>query len=250
MANRSRDQLLRGEYHKASTFMLPFVTTLHSSTTILSKLVKSSFSEAFKDDPSLQYILPQPSIVVAYSKLPNLQLLLCKNDQKSLAVDAPLQNINGYTNTGCRCNVCKASTFGKYIRSPSMPGFQIKLTSNTTCKSGPGVIYHIVCNSNSPQCKLAHYVGRAWSSNNKKSAMGQRWSNHKCHFNKRKDKCRMTKHLLTFHKGEDPQTFCKITILQEVKTMEEAKAAELWWTRKLFAFHPSGLNVREEDELY
>ena len=32
--------------------------------------------------------------------------------------------------------------------------------------------------------------------------------------------------------------------------MEEAKAAELWWTRKLFAFHPSGLNVREEDELY
>ena len=57
----------------------------------------------------------------------------------------------------------------------------------------------------------------------------------------------MTTHLLNFHRGEDPQKFISIQILQSAQSVEEAKQLEIIWTRKLFAYFPSGLNVREED---
>ena len=41
--------------------------------------------------------------------------------------------------------------------------------------------------------------------------------------------------------------FLKIVILQSAATFEETKKLELYWTRKLFAFVPTGLNIREED---
>ena len=46
---------------------------------------------------------------------------------------------------------------------------------------------------------------------------------------------------------EDPQSFVKITLLDQADTLEETVRLELIWTRKLFAFRPTGLNVREED---
>ena len=61
-----------------------------------------------------------------------------------------------------------------------------------------------------------------------------------------KNTCEMSKHLIQYHKNEDPQEFVKVQILEQLSTIEETKAAELSWTRKLFAFHPSGLNKREE----
>ena len=57
----------------------------------------------------------------------------------------------------------------------------------------------------------------------------------------------MTEHLIQFHKGEDPQSFVKITLLDEANTLQETRRLELIWTRKLFAFKPTGLNAREED---
>ena len=57
----------------------------------------------------------------------------------------------------------------------------------------------------------------------------------------------MTTHLLNFHKGEDPQKFNKIQILQSAPSVEDAKTLELWWTRRLFSFCPTGLNIREEE---
>ena len=56
----------------------------------------------------------------------------------------------------------------------------------------------------------------------------------------------MTDHLLKFHQGEDPQTFVKIMILEKGTTLEEILALEVKWTRKLFAYQPTGLNSREE----
>ena len=53
--------------------------------------------------------------------------------------------------------------------------------------------------------------------------------------------------MLKYHKGEDVQKFLSIQILQKCDTFEETKQAEVWWTRKLFAYWPSGLNEREED---
>ena len=127
-----------------------------------------------------------------------------------------------------------------------MPGFQIKLNSTTNCKSGPGIIYHAVCTANNSHCKLAHYVGRAWSSDPVRYPMRARWANHKSHPKMGKKTCEMSKHLIQYHKHEDPQEFVKVQILEQLSTIEETKAAELLWTRKLFAFHPSGLNKREE----
>ena len=42
----------------------------------------------------------------------------------------------------------------------------------------------------------------------------------------------------------------KITLLDEAHTLEETLRLELIWTRRLFAFQPTGLNVREEDSPY
>ena len=46
MANRSRENLLVGSASKSSHFVLPLVTSLHPSTTILSKLSKEAFQDA------------------------------------------------------------------------------------------------------------------------------------------------------------------------------------------------------------
>ena len=247
MANRSRQLLLDGSYVQSKNFKMPLVTSLHPSITVLTQITKKSFQSATELDPVLQYLLPKPSIVVAYKKLPSLQLLLCRNDQNSLVngpTDPPLR---GYIDTGCRCLVCKASIFGTFVKSPAMPGFLINIPKPTNCKSGPGLVYHITCSSKNPECKHAHYVGRAWSSNNDVHPMAARWSNHKSHFKMDRIGCSLTDHLRKYHKNQDPQRFLKIVILQSAATFEETKKLELYWTRKLFAFVPTGLNVREED---
>ena len=147
-----------------------------------------------------------------------------------------------------RCLLCRASTFGQRVRSPSMPGFAVKLSSNLTCKSGPGVIYHIVCQANNPHCKLAHYVGRAYSSDASVYPMRARWLNHKSHSKHSHKNCEMTKHSLKYHRGENPQNFLKVQLLEAVNSLEEAKDRELYWQRKLFAFWPSGVCVRKEEQ--
>ena len=58
----------------------------------------------------------------------------------------------------------------------------------------------------------------------------------------------MTHHLYNFHRGEDPQKFVQIQIIQSASSLEEAISAELMWQRKLFAFQPTGLCKREENE--
>ena len=57
----------------------------------------------------------------------------------------------------------------------------------------------------------------------------------------------MTEHFIHFHRGEDPQSIVRITILDQAETLEEITQLELIWTRRLFAFSPTGLNVREEE---
>ena len=246
MANRSRENLLVGSASKSSHFVLPLVTSLHPSATILSKLTKEAFQDAYLKEPHLQFLFPKTSIITAYTRLPNLQLLLCKNDQNALAIPrSPAPDV-GYKRTNCKCQVCRISLFGKYVRSPSMPGFQIKMKTATTCNSGPAVIYHAICTANNPHCQLAHYVGRAYSSDPNVAPMKARWSNHKSHFKHNSGFCYLTDHLQKFHRGEDPQKFIKLKVLQQLDTFEESKDAEIYWTRKLFAFHPSGLNRREE----
>ena len=218
MANRSRSLLLKGHYHKPPSLVVPLVTTLHPSTTVLTKVTKQSFNEANNLDPILNYLLPKSSLVVAYRKLPSLQLLLCRNDQNALVDRPPPPQVYGHQDTGCKCLVCQVSVFGNLVKSPSMPGFLVKLSSNITCKSGPGVIYHIVCKSNKPHCKLAHYVGRAYSSVSTVYAMPARWSNHKSHFKQSVLNCELTKHLARYHQGEDPQQFMTIQLLEVDQT--------------------------------
>ena len=184
---------------------------------------------------------------MAYSRLPNLQLLLCANDQNRLATPPLPSPSHGYGNLGCKCMVCRASVFSKFVSPPSMPGYSVKITESTSCKSGPAIVYHLVCRSKRKECQLAHYVGRASSTDQARLPMASRWANHKSHFKCGKDFCAMTSHLLDFHKGEDPQDFVSIQILQSAPTIEAAKPLELWWTRRLFAFYPSGLNLREEE---
>ena len=144
--------------------------------------------------------------------------------------------------------VCKASLFGKFVRSPAMQGFALKIPFTVTCRSGPAIVYYIVCNSKRPECALAHYVGMASSTDESVYPMHARWSNHKSHFKRKKNFCQLVNHLLCFHRGEDPQKILKITILQSADTPEEALSLETKWTRRLFAFRPSGLNVREEND--
>ena len=197
-------------------------------------------------DPLLEYLFPTSDVVVAYRKLPNLQLLLCRNDQNSLVSMPTSLRRPGYVNTGCKCLVCKASIFGNSVKSPALPGYLINLTSNTSCKSDPGVVYYITCTSKTSQCKLAHYVGRAWTNSTTVIPMAARWSNHKSHPKCGVNKFKLSDHLLKYHRGEDPQTFLKIQILDSASTLEETRRKELFWTRKLFAFFPTGLNDREE----
>ena len=191
--------------------------------------------------------MPSSSIVVAYRRLPNLQLLICKNDQNSLVSQPQRSQTNGHIDTGCRCLLCKASIFADYVTSPSMPGYRIKLPKPTNCRSGPGVIYYAKCSSGRKECSLAHYVGRAYSNDPDKFPMRLRWTTHKSHFRHSYNGCKLTEHLLTFHKGEDAQDLIKIMILDTADSLEEVLQLELMWTRKLFAFWPCGLNIREEE---
>ena len=222
------------------------VTQLHPAITVLTPTVKKEFQKISTQDPVLSYLVPASSVVVAYRKLPNLQLLMCKNDQNSLVRRPPLPPLTGYTMTNCKCLLCKASIFSRFATSPAMPGYRINLPSNTNCKSGPAVVYHAICTSGKPHCKLAHYVGRAFTSDPTKAPMPARWSVHKSHFKSKYNGCNLTDHLLKFHQGEDPQTFVKIMILEKGTTLEEILALEVKWTRKLFAYQPTGLNSREE----
>ena len=73
--------------------------------------------------------------------------------------------------------------------------------------------------------------------------MAGRWANHKSHFNNNHE---FTSHLLRFHRGEDPQQFVSIQILQSAPDLETAKILEKEWTLKLFSFVPTGLNLRDE----
>ena len=57
----------------------------------------------------------------------------------------------------------------------------------------------------------------------------------------------MTNHLINFHRGENPQDFVKITILEECNDHENLKEKETIWAFRLFSFYPTGLNVREEN---
>ena len=43
------------------------------------------------------------------------------------------------------------------------------------------------------------------------------------------------------------QKILKITLLEVADSPEDAKVKETSWTRRLFAFRPTGLNIREED---
>ena len=69
----------------------------------------------------------------------------------------------------------------------------------------------------------------------------------KSHFKHKKNTCQLVNHLLCFHKGQDPQKILKITLLEAANPPEEARSKETSWTRRLFAFRPTGLNVREEE---
>ena len=249
MANRSRSMLLSGQYKNQDSFVMPLVTKLHPAITMLTPLVKKAFEEAATVDPALQFILPSSSVMVAYTRLPNLQLLLCRNDQNSLVAPQQRSDIRGHIDTGCRCQLCKVSTFGPCVVSKAMPGYRIRIPKNLTCKSGPGVVYYAVCESGKKHCDKAHYVGRAWATNSEKFPMRLRWSNHKHHAKIAYNKCKLTEHLSMFHKGEDPQLFVKIILLDQASSLDETLKLELMWTRKIFAFFPTGLNERTEDSI-
>ena len=184
MANRSRHMVLKGEYRPPPQFSVPFFSTLHPATTILSKLVKNSFSQASSHDNLLEFIIPNSSLLVTYRKLPNLQHSLCKNDQNKLASLPPTLPSSRYTDQGFKCLVCKAFLFSRFVHPPSMPGYSVRIPESTSCKSGPAIVYHLPCNSGRKECRLAHYVGRVSSSSTKVQAMARRWANHKSHFRK------------------------------------------------------------------
>ena len=67
MANRSRLQVLKGEYRPAPKLVVPLVSSLHPATTILSQVVKSTFTSALSMDPVLEVALPPSSFIVSYT---------------------------------------------------------------------------------------------------------------------------------------------------------------------------------------
>jgi hypothetical protein len=249
MANRDRIGVLSGQYKPKPRLTVPLVTNLHPAITCLSSMVPDSFSTALKSDPLLNIIIPPSSLIVSYRKLPNLSRILCSPDQNKYLLNPPQHPATGYLDTGCRCQVCKASTFGQFATSPSLPGYRVPISSSTTCSSGPALVYHLVCRSGRPECRRAHYVGMASSSAPNKKVMGPRWSNHKSHHKMGHNLCRMSDHLITCHKGETTQDFITITILQACPSPDIAREMETAWCHRLFSFHPAGLNLREEVNL-
>ena len=126
--------------------------------------MSTSFKSACGSDPLLNILIPPSSLLVSYRKLPNLMRLLCSPDQNKFISNSSPSGVSGYLNTGCRCMVCKISTFGRYASPPSMPGYKVPITSTVSCVSGPAVVYHLVCRSGRPECRKAHYVGMASTS--------------------------------------------------------------------------------------
>ena len=110
--------------------------------------------------------------------------------------------------------VCKASTFGRFVSSPSMPGYKLPITDQVSCASGPAVVYHLVCRSGRPECRRAHYVGQASTTKANQKPMANRWANHKSHHKAGRNLCQMTEHLITFHKNESAQDLVTITLLE------------------------------------
>ena len=246
MANRDRMAMLKGEYKPKLKLTVPLVTNLHPAITCLSNILPASFNPICKADPLLDILLPPSSLMVAYRKLPNLMKLLCSPDQnKYLSPPLPINN-SGYMDTGCKCMVCKASNFGRFARSPSMPGYRVPLPGTVTCGSGPAIVYHLVCMSGRPECRRAHYIGMASSARPNDKPMSKRWANHKSHHKTGRNNCHMTDHLITCHKNENTQDFVKITILEACQDAATARERETIWTFKLFGFYPAGLNKREE----
>ena len=91
MANRSRSM----EYKPYNQFSVSLVSTLHPATTVLSHMARNSVSETSNFDSLLQLLIPKSSLLVTYRKLPNLQLLLCRNEQNQLATksSSPLDTL-------------------------------------------------------------------------------------------------------------------------------------------------------------
>ena len=239
--------MLSGQFKPKPQLKVALVADLHPAITCLSTMAQP-ISQISKRDPMINILIPPSSIIVSYRKLPNLKDLLCLPDQNKFAAGQLPQSRFGYVDTGCRCDVCKISTFGKFVSPPSMPGYKIPIQGPTTCMSGPAVIYHLICNSGRPECSRAHYVGLASTTKDGVKPMSARWSNHKSHHKKSKNNCQMTEHLMTCHKNEDAQNFVSITILEACSTVEVAREREIVWTFDLFAFQPSGLNKREESK--
>ena len=246
MANRDRVGMLSGQFKPKAKFKVPLVTDLHPAITCLSSMMSSSFSTVCRTDPLLNILIPPSSLLVSYRKLPNLMGLLCSPDQNKFVNNAPSTDVSGYIDTGCRCMVCRISTFGRFASSPSIPGYKVPITGHTSCASGPAVVYHLVCRSGRPECKRAHYVGMASTTKSKVKPMSSRWSNHKAHHKAGLNLCKMTEHLMTFHKHEDAQDLVTITILEACADPVVAKEKETIWSFNLFAFYPTGLNMREE----
>ena len=99
MANRSRHMVLRGEYKPVQQFSVPLVSTLHPATSVLSRFGRNSFSEASNYDSLSHFLISKSSLLVSFRKLPNLQLLLCKNDQNQLAIPSPTPPVAGSLTT-------------------------------------------------------------------------------------------------------------------------------------------------------
>ena len=155
--------ILLGEYKPKPKLTVPLVMNLHPAITCLSTMVPQSFSPPIKEDPLLSIILPSSSLIVSYRKLPNLTRILCSPDQNKAAINPPLPSPTGYVDTGCKCQVCKISSFGKFATSPPLLGYKIPIPFLLSCSSGPAVVYHLICKSGRPECRRAHYVGMASS---------------------------------------------------------------------------------------
>ena len=248
MVNRDRMGMLSGQFKPKAKLTVPLVTNLHPAITCLSTMVSSHLSSACKADPLLNVLIPPKSLMVAYRKLPNLMRLLCSPDQNKF-VSPPSPPVAGYLDTGCKCMVCKASDFGRFVTSPSMPGYKLPILGKISCSSGPAVVYYLVCRSGRPECRRAHYVGEASTTKANQKPMANRWANHKSHHKAGRNLCQMSEHLITFHKHEKAQDLIRITLLDVCSNQEDAKVKETMWAFKLFSFYPTGLNIREEIKL-
>ena len=110
--------MLSGQYKPKPRLTVPLVTNLHPAITCLSSMVPDSFSTALKSDPLLNIIIPPSSLIVSYRKLPNLSRILCSPDQNKYLINPPQHPATGYLDTGCRCQVCKASTLASLQHLP------------------------------------------------------------------------------------------------------------------------------------